>query len=129
MQPVGAEGFEPIEEAHRAGKGIILITGHFGNWELAGAYVASRGIPIEVIVRRMNNPLFDRYVTRTREGAGMIVVHDHDAVRRRQDARVREVETAHAEVQRLQALLADRLQLSPGIDADPASARQAPPTR
>jgi len=78
----GAEGFERIQDAHQAGKGIILITGHFGNWELAGAYVASRGIPIEVIVRRMNNPLFDAYVTRTREGAGMIVVHDHDAVRR-----------------------------------------------
>ena len=78
----GAEGFEPIVEAHKAGKGIILITGHFGNWELAGAYVAARGIPIEVIVRRMNNPLFDDYVTKTREGAGMIVVYDHDAVRR-----------------------------------------------
>lgn len=78
----GTEGFEAIQEAHRAGKGIILITGHFGNWELAGAYVAARGVPIEVIVRRMNNPLFDGYVTRTREGAGMIVVHDHDAVKR-----------------------------------------------
>lgn len=78
----GAEGFELIQEAYAAGKGIILITGHFGNWELAGAYVAARGIPIEVIVRRMNNPLFDRYISRTREGAGMIVVHDHDAVKR-----------------------------------------------
>jgi KDO2-lipid IV(A) lauroyltransferase len=78
----GAEGFEGILEAQAAGKGIILITGHFGNWELAGAYVAARGVPIEVIVRRMNNPLFDSYITRTREGAGMIVVHDHDAVRR-----------------------------------------------
>lgn len=78
----GSEGFEAIEEAHAAGKGIILITGHFGNWELAGAYVAARGVPIEVIVRRMNNPLFDRYITRTREGAGMIVIHDHDAVKR-----------------------------------------------
>jgi Kdo2-lipid IVA lauroyltransferase/acyltransferase len=76
------EGFEPIEAAHAAGKGIILITGHFGNWELAGAYVAARGIPIEVIVRRMNNPLFDSYLTRTRAGAGMIVVHDRDAVKR-----------------------------------------------
>ena len=78
----GAEGFEAIQEAQAAGKGIILITGHFGNWELAGAYVAARGIPIEVIVRRMNHPLFDSYVTRTRQGAGMIVVYDHDAVKR-----------------------------------------------
>lgn len=78
----GAEGFEGILDAQAEGKGIILITGHFGNWELAGAYVAARGVPIEVIVRRMNNPLFDSYVTRTRKGAGMIVVYDHDAVRR-----------------------------------------------
>jgi KDO2-lipid IV(A) lauroyltransferase len=78
----GSEGFEGIVEAHAAGKGIILITGHFGNWELAGAYVAARGVPIEVIVRRMNNPFFDTYVTKTREGAGMIVVYDHEAVRR-----------------------------------------------
>jgi Kdo2-lipid IVA lauroyltransferase/acyltransferase len=78
----GEEGFEGILDAKAAGNGIVLITGHFGNWELAGAYVAARGVPIEVIVRRMNNPLFDSYVTRTREGAGMIVVYDHDAVRR-----------------------------------------------
>lgn len=77
-----AEGFDGIEAAHAAGNGVILITGHFGNWELAGAYVAARGIPIEVIVRRLNNPLFDGYVTRTRTGGGMIVVYDHDAVRR-----------------------------------------------
>lgn len=78
----GSEGFEDILAARDAGRGIILITGHFGNWELAGAYVASRGVPIEVIVRRMNNPLFDGFVNRTREGAGMIVIYDHDAVRR-----------------------------------------------
>jgi KDO2-lipid IV(A) lauroyltransferase len=78
----GAEGFEAILEAHAAGRGIILITGHFGNWELAGSYVAARGVPIECIVRRLNNPLFDRYVTRTREAAGMRIVPDRDAVRR-----------------------------------------------
>lgn len=78
----GAEGFEAIERVVADGRGVILITGHFGNWELAGAYVAARGIPIEVIARRMNNPLVDTYVTRTREGAGMRVVYDADAVRR-----------------------------------------------
>ena len=78
----GEEGFEQIEDAHRAGRGIILITGHFGNWELAGAYVAARGVPIEVITRRMNNPLFDAYLTRTREESGMQVSPDAEAVRR-----------------------------------------------
>jgi len=78
----GAEGFEAIEAAWAARKGIILITGHFGNWELAGSYVAARGIPIEVIVRRINNPPFDAYLTKVREDAGMKVIRDKDAVRR-----------------------------------------------
>lgn len=78
----GAEGFEGIEAAAAAGRGIVLITGHFGNWELAGAYVAARGVPIEVITRRQSNARFDAYITRTREEAGMRVVFDADAVRR-----------------------------------------------
>jgi KDO2-lipid IV(A) lauroyltransferase len=78
----GAEGFEAVEAAVAAGRGVVLITGHFGNWELAGAYVAARGVPIEVIARRLNNAMADAYVTRTREAAGMRVVHDADAVRR-----------------------------------------------
>jgi KDO2-lipid IV(A) lauroyltransferase len=78
----GDEGFDDVVQAHRDGRGIILITGHFGNWELAGAYVSARGVPIEVITRRMNNPLFDAYITRTRQESGMLVIHDADAVRR-----------------------------------------------
>lgn len=78
----GEDGFDQIERAAAAGRGMVLITGHFGNWELAGAYVASRGIPIEVIARRMNNRLVDAFLTTTREGGGMRVIHDADAVRR-----------------------------------------------
>jgi len=78
----GEEGFDAVERVVAEGRGVVLITGHFGNWELAGAYVAARGIPIEVIARRLNNPLADAYVTRTREGAGMRVVYDAEAVRR-----------------------------------------------
>lgn len=77
-----APGFELIEEAYKQGNGIILITGHLGNWELAGAYVAARGIPLDAIVRGQSNPLFERYVNSTRARIGMTVVHDQQAVRR-----------------------------------------------
>lgn len=78
----GEEGFDGIIAARDEGRGIILITGHIGNYELAAAYVNARGVPIECIVRRLNNPLFDRYVHRTRTRSGMVVVYDQDAVRR-----------------------------------------------
>ena len=75
-------GWDLIEEAAARRRGLVLITGHFGNWELAGAYVAARGIPIDVIVRRMSNPIFDRYLNQTRADLGMTVVYDAEAVRR-----------------------------------------------
>jgi KDO2-lipid IV(A) lauroyltransferase len=76
------EGWEEIEEVMAKGKGAVLVTGHIGNWELAGAYVAARGIPLDAIVRGMANPLFDAYINHTREVIGMTVVHDSEAVRR-----------------------------------------------
>ena len=76
------EGWEEIEDVMARGRGAILVTGHIGNWELAGSYVAARGVPLDAIVRGMANPLFDAYINHTREAIGMTVVHDSDAVRR-----------------------------------------------
>ena len=78
----GADHYDVVEAAMSRGRGLIFVTGHLGNWELAGAYVAARGIPIDAIARRMKNPLFDQYLTATRSRIGMHVVHDADAVRR-----------------------------------------------
>jgi len=75
-------GWDLLEQAVAARRGVLLITGHFGNWELAGAYIAARGVPVDVIVRRMSNPIFDRYLNQTRADLGMTVVYDADAVRR-----------------------------------------------
>ena len=60
----------------------MVVTGHLGNWELGGSYVAARGVPLEAVARRMENPLFDHYLTETRRRIGMTVIHDADAVRR-----------------------------------------------
>ncbi len=76
------EGWELMEEVMRRGKGAVLVTGHIGNWELAGAYVAARGVPLDAIARGMANPLFDAWLNHTREQTGMVVVHDSEAVRR-----------------------------------------------
>ena len=76
------EGWEEIVEVMSKEKGAVMVTGHIGNWELAGGYVAARGIPLDAIVRGMANPLFDAYINHTREGLGMTIVHDSEAVRR-----------------------------------------------
>lgn len=76
------EGADVLAAARAEGKGVLLVSGHLGNWELAGAFVAASGVPIEAVARGMENPLFDRYITRTRHDLGMTVIHDADAVRR-----------------------------------------------
>ncbi|HUR91056.1 MAG TPA: lysophospholipid acyltransferase family protein [Gemmatimonadaceae bacterium] len=75
------ENWDVVERAKSAGKGIIIVSGHLGNWELAAAYLAARGVPFDVIVRKMGNPLFDRYLNQTREQLGVNVVYDAQAVR------------------------------------------------
>jgi KDO2-lipid IV(A) lauroyltransferase len=76
------DGWQMVQEKLALGKGLIVVTGHLGNWELGGAYYAARGLPIDAVARHMANPLFDGYLTRTRERIGMTVVHDEQAVRR-----------------------------------------------
>ena len=78
----GVDNWPAVEKAIGGGKGMIFVTGHLGNWELAGAYVAARGVPLDVIVRTQANPLFDEYWNETRSALDMVVVRDYEAVRR-----------------------------------------------
>lgn len=73
--------FGVIEQARRAHGTFVACTGHVGNWELAGAYLALRGLPVDAVARRIANPLFDGYLTRIRSRTGMRVVYDSDSVR------------------------------------------------
>ena len=71
-----------LETAMAKGRGVILVAGHLGNWELAGSYIGARGVNIEAVARQMENPLFDAFLTRTRRRIGLEVIWDGDAVRR-----------------------------------------------
>jgi KDO2-lipid IV(A) lauroyltransferase len=75
------EGWEVYEGAMAEGKGVLIATGHIGNWELAGAFLAARGVPVDPVARPQGNPLFDAYINRTRTRLGMRVIDENDAVR------------------------------------------------
>jgi KDO2-lipid IV(A) lauroyltransferase len=76
------EGWHHVEQRLAEGNGLILASGHVGNWEVGGAYLAARGLPFSAVARHMANPLVDRYLTRTRERLGLNVIHDEQAVRK-----------------------------------------------
>lgn len=62
-----------------AGEGIVVVTGHLGNWELAGAYLAQRGVPLSAVVKRQRNTRFDTWIAGTRRRLGMESVYMDDA--------------------------------------------------
>lgn len=43
------DGIEHVEAARAAGRGVILVTAHLGNWELGGILLALRGLPMNVV--------------------------------------------------------------------------------
>lgn len=75
-------GFPPLKEAVERGGGAVLVTAHFGNWELAGAALALRGIPMDVVAQRQRNPLFHAELTRSRTKLGMNVILRGEALKK-----------------------------------------------
>jgi KDO2-lipid IV(A) lauroyltransferase len=53
-----------------SGRPVLCVTGHFGNWELAGYTLGLIGIPIHAIARPLDNPYLDRYIRSFRERTG-----------------------------------------------------------
>lgn len=74
-------GREHIEAALERGRGVILLTGHVGNWEIAGCRIAAEGYPVSAIARAQRDTDITEYVRRTRETLGMKILHRTVAVR------------------------------------------------
>ncbi|MBD3180531.1 MAG: hypothetical protein GF417_13660 [Candidatus Latescibacteria bacterium] len=68
---VSLEGIEVLEGVLEEGKGAVIVTGHFGSWELLGAATASTGMPVDFLVGEQTNRLVDDYINRLRAGAGI----------------------------------------------------------
>jgi KDO2-lipid IV(A) lauroyltransferase len=53
-----------INELHAQGKGVVLLTAHFGNWELVALCLPHlAGLGVSVIVQPQNNELADRLIS------------------------------------------------------------------
>lgn len=75
------DGFRELRTAVEEGRGAIVVSGHLGNWELGGAALSVRGIPMDVLARRQSNPLFDRAIREIREGVGMRLIEPSEGPR------------------------------------------------
>ena len=74
-------GLEHYLAARERGRGVLVITGHLGQWELSSFYHSLMGYPMSMVIRRLDNPLVDRLVNGIRCLHGNTVLHKDDFAR------------------------------------------------
>jgi Kdo2-lipid IVA lauroyltransferase/acyltransferase len=67
--------------AYLEGRGVIVVSGHIGNWEIGAAIMAVRGYPVAAIAKRASNPLFYRRIQAARRRLGVSVIDFEGATR------------------------------------------------
>ncbi len=75
------EGLERFLEAEARGKGVLIVTGHLGAWELSSFYHSLMGHPMGMVIRRLDNRVLDAFVNRIRCLHGNKVLHKDDFAR------------------------------------------------
>jgi Kdo2-lipid IVA lauroyltransferase/acyltransferase len=75
------EGFENFDAARRSGKGVLLLTGHFGAWEIGSFFHSLKGNPMKIVVRDLDNPLVDSLVKRYRTMHGNETIDNREFLR------------------------------------------------
>lgn len=62
---IGGPGLAAVEAARAAGRPVLFITGHFGNFEAPRRALVARGFEISGIYRRMSNAPFNAHYEQT----------------------------------------------------------------
>jgi KDO2-lipid IV(A) lauroyltransferase len=62
-------------------KGCIMLTGHYGNWELLGYTLATLGFDIVAVMRPLDNEYLNRFLLDRREKSGLSLLYKRGAVR------------------------------------------------
>ena len=67
-------GREHLDRAVAAGKGILFFTGHFGSWEVFNLLPPAFGYAMNILVRRIDNPLVENFVDNFRTQFGSVTL-------------------------------------------------------
>jgi len=65
---------EVLDMLLRRERGLILLTGHYGNWEILGYVLATLGFETTSIARPLDNPYVSRFLFGVREKTGQKII-------------------------------------------------------
>jgi KDO2-lipid IV(A) lauroyltransferase len=73
--------FGVLEQAMARGHGVLLISAHYGGWEVAGVAIMSLVKHVRTVVRRLDNEYLERDLARLRERTGVELIDRRHAAR------------------------------------------------
>ena len=82
IRKVCMSGANNFDRALEAGRGAVLFTGHFGNWELLAAWVAQSGYPFYVLVGEQTNKKVDEFINGLRRSQNVKVLPQNVGLRK-----------------------------------------------
>lgn len=74
-------GLEIVEDLLSENKGIILVTGHFGNFEWTKIVFGIKKYPLNAVVKKQHNPYIDAYMNDIRESLGGKAIYMKQALK------------------------------------------------
>jgi Kdo2-lipid IVA lauroyltransferase/acyltransferase len=81
IDSVDIEGVENFHAAQSEGRGILVVTGHCGNWELLGLVAASKLSDLSVVARPIDNPYLNEFVEKVRKRYGNSIIYKKGALK------------------------------------------------
>ncbi len=78
---VKLKGIGPVMDVLLSKQGAILLTGHYGSWELVGYTLVALGFPMVAVMRPLDNPYLNRYLVGVRAKRGLKLLDKKGATR------------------------------------------------
>jgi KDO2-lipid IV(A) lauroyltransferase len=71
---------DPIARSLREGRGAVVVTGHFGNWDIAAKVLRHYDRPVNMVMARETNTTMHQYVDAARQQAGVHIIYSDSSV-------------------------------------------------
>ncbi|MEZ6049850.1 MAG: lysophospholipid acyltransferase family protein [Planctomycetaceae bacterium] len=68
-----------VLESYCSGRPVIVLGGHFGNWEVSTATFGLFGLPMGIVGRSIDNPLINDWFVKSRQATGHLLIDKHGA--------------------------------------------------
>jgi len=78
------KGLDAVKDYHDKGRTVVVVTGHYANWEWAALAIgaAYQKTPVIIIYQPMSNPYYETYINGMRAKFGSVMVAANNVLRR-----------------------------------------------